>query len=563
MKRLSIGNRIYAMGIAQLCLLLIVSGLSLVQMAKIGNELIDIAEEDIPLTRYLTQLTEHQLEQAILFERALLYKSLLDQGNQKFAPKLTTVLDEISVLSEKITKELTFATSFAAEAITKAHSDSARQEFTKVTKQLRVIDGHYASVNSHMTSVLNKLSSSQLVLLMDEVVKVEQEEDDLKNELIALLDDIQSYTQEASLQAEHDEQAAIVWIAVTSAVAVGFALFISFVIGRSITEPINELIVRLKAVANGDGDLTVKLDESARDETGTMAREFNKFIGNLRHIIANTNNIVKSLGESSELATQVVGQTQQNVIAQKDQTEMVASAIYQMTTTTQDVSKSTANAAEATQNVRNKVASSKAIASETNNIIENLVEEMNEASSDITSLVEETNNISTVLESIQSISEQTNLLALNAAIEAARAGETGRGFAVVADEVRTLASRTQGSTADIQDLLARLKTEANKVVVSMAKGTESASACLGKSRETRSTLDEAAQSIDLINDLNTQIATATEEQSVVAVDIDKSVTNINDLASETAEGASETSQANQNIAQRVVDLHANFDRFVT
>ncbi|TMP64190.1 methyl-accepting chemotaxis protein, partial [Pseudoalteromonas ruthenica] len=100
--------------------------------------------------------------------------------------------------------------------------------------------------------------------------------DDLKNELIALLDDIQSYTQEASLQAEHDEQAAIVWIAVTSAMAVGFALFISFVIGRSITVPINELIVRLKAVANGDGDLTVKLDESARDETGIMAHEFNK-----------------------------------------------------------------------------------------------------------------------------------------------------------------------------------------------------------------------------------------------------------------------------------------------
>ncbi|MBQ4844869.1 methyl-accepting chemotaxis protein [Pseudoalteromonas sp. MMG005] len=563
MKRLNIGTRIYAMGIAQLGLLLIVSVLSLVQMAKIGNELVDIAEKDIPLTRFLTQLTELQLEQAILFERVLLYKALIDQGESSFTQPLNQLTGSLSKLNTKIEKELNHVIDFSREASSTAKLEVAKVKLRKVNQQLLDVKSQYTAVNDSMMQVLADLQTTPVVRLMGTVLEIEHKSDDILLQLVTQLNDIQQFTQDASLQAEHDEQAAILWIGITSIVAAIFALGISFTVGRSITRPIDALIERLKSVASGNGDLTVQLDESAGDETGVMAKEFNKFIGNLRSIIASTNNIVRSLGESSELATQVVGQTKQNVLDQKSQTEMVAAAVYQMSTTTQDVSKSTANAAEATQNVRNKVASSKVIATETNDIIENLVGEMNEASADITSLVEETNNISTVLESIQSISEQTNLLALNAAIEAARAGETGRGFAVVADEVRTLASRTQGSTADIQDLLSRLKTEANKVVVSMAKGTESASACLGKSRETRSTLDEAAQSIDLINDLNTQIATAAEQQSVVAGDIDKSVNNINDLATETAQGASETSEANQNIAKRVVDLHANFDQFVT
>ncbi|MCF2859745.1 methyl-accepting chemotaxis protein [Pseudoalteromonas sp. SMS1] len=563
MNHLSIAKRIYLMAAVQLAMLLLVSAIALVQMAKIGYELIDIAEEDIPLNNFLTQITEHQLEQAILFERLLLYKSLSESGAAGYDTKVTLLSQQLLTSMAKVEKEIDDTTAFAAQAITMAHSQEAASKFHEVEGELQVITKHYAQASIDLKQLLNQLPSQSILELMPLAKKIEAEEDQLKDELIAVLAEVQAFTQKATLKAEKDEILAIKLISISAIAALLVALGAAFIISRSITTPIDELIVRLKSVASGDGDLTVMLDESAKDETGVMAREFNKFISGLRSTIMSTNDVVRSLGDSSELAMNVMRQTEKSVTEQKNQTEMVAAAVYEMTTTTQDMSKSTAHAAEATAKVREKVQTGKQIATQTNQIIENLVSELNLASDDIAELVEETNNISSVLEAIQSISEQTNLLALNAAIEAARAGESGRGFAVVADEVRTLATRTQSSTADIQDLLDRLKTEANKVVNSMEKGKVSAHNCFEKSEKTQTMLDEASGAIEQINDLNTQIATATEQQSMVAVDIDKNINNINELAKETAQGASETADANQNIAKRIIDLHTNFNRFVT
>jgi methyl-accepting chemotaxis protein len=254
--------------------------------------------------------------------------------------------------------------------------------------------------------------------------------------------------------------------------------------------------------------------------------------------------------------------TASNVDNQRTETELVAAAVNEMSTTTHEVARSASHAADVTQNVKDKVVEGQKDAIETQTIIKKLSEEVSEASEVIGSLVEETNNIGNVLESIQGIAAQTNLLALNAAIEAARAGETGRGFAVVADEVRTLAQRTQTSTVDIQDLLLRLKTEANNAVTSMNKGTESANSCLEKSAKTSRTFEEASDSVSQISDLNVQIAAAAEEQSAVAEEINKNIVKISELADITAQGAKETSKANSTIAKSIIDLHSNLNVFI-
>jgi methyl-accepting chemotaxis protein len=384
----------------------------------------------------------------------------------------------------------------------------------------------------------------------------------LRQQLNGLLEEIQKYTEKAALQAEHDEQSGIIWIIVIFIATLIVGSILPYIIGRSITIPIRLLSSRLNEVASGDGDLTLSLDEKARDETGDVARAFNKFLAVLRELIRNTNAQADVLGASSEVAMKAMRETETNVDKQRTETEMVATAVTEMSSTTQEVAKSTEYAADLTQQVRDKVSEGQQDALETQGIIKKLSEEVADASHVIQNLVEETNSIGSVLESIQGIAAQTNLLALNAAIEAARAGESGRGFAVVADEVRTLAQRTQTSTVDIQELLLRLKSEANNAVTSMNKGSESAEACLEKSAKTSKTFEEASASVDLISDLNAQIATASEEQSAVAEEVNKNLLNISHLAEVTAEGAKNTSEANNTIAKRVIDLHANLNVFV-
>jgi methyl-accepting chemotaxis protein len=561
-KHFKIAQKIYALGVFQQLLMLLMGGTAILQMSKIGAELVDIAEVDIPLGEYVTLITEHQLEQTILFERALFHSALSQQNIPGSNQHFMKLKSEVSKMSQVIKKEIVDTEGFVEKSIAVMHTEEGKSKLRHTLSVLKDIEQKYAVLNGKMDSILGVVGSTELSSLAKLAVELETLETALRQELTGLLEEIQKYTQKASLQAEHDEQRGIVWIIVIFVVALVVGSIFPYVIGRSISLPIRLLSTRLNEVASGDGDLTLSLDEASKDETGDVARAFNKFLGVLRELIRNTNTQADVLGASSEVAMKAMRETETNVDKQRTETEMVATAVTEMSSTTQEVAKSTEYAADLTQQVREKVTEGRQDAVETQGIIKKLSEEVAEASHVIQNLVEETNSIGNVLESIQGIAAQTNLLALNAAIEAARAGESGRGFAVVADEVRTLAQRTQTSTVDIQELLMRLKSEADNAVTSMNKGSESAEACLLKSAKTSKTFEEASTSVDLISDLNAQIATASEEQSAVAEEINRNLVNISHLAEVTAEGAKNTSEANNTIAKRVIDLHANLNVFL-
>ncbi|ODS24159.1 hypothetical protein AB835_05375 [Candidatus Endobugula sertula] len=261
------------------------------------------------------------------------------------------------------------------------------------------------------------------------------------------------------------------------------------------------------------------------------------------------------LEKSSEESIRVMEKTLENVEQQRDETAMVATAMYEMGEATQHVAQNTSEAAKVAENAKACVAKGKTTALDTQEIITQLAAEVNNASTVIKSLATETDSIGNVLEAIRGIAEQTNLLALNAAIEAARAGDTGRGFAVVADEVRSLAQRTQNSTGDIQKLVESLQNEAKNAVNSMQKGVKSTETCLEKSDETTSALEAATQAVNQISDLNTQIASTAEEQSAAAEQINSNVNNISRIAENTSTGAIQTASANQKTAKSIIALH--------
>lgn len=560
LSKLTIAQKVYLLGFCQLVAMAILGGFALYQMNKIGNELIDIAEEDIPLTKKLTLVTEHQLEQAIYFERALIKAIRVDQGlenKQTFEQAKVKVHD----LTVKVEKEIIEVEAFIEQAIPLLHSDLAKQEFTQLLADLKKVEASYSTLISEVDQVMNYGSNGDIEKMLKVSHQVEAHEDELDQALISILDRVQDFTLNSALQAEADEKAAIKWMTIIAVIALIIGIALPILVTRSIRSPILNLIERLDQVANGDGDLTVKLETHSRDETGTVARSFNKFLSVLSSMIVQINSKAEELQNSSSMTSTSLQKTLQNVEKQRLDIEQVATAINQMNMTTQEVANNTANASSVTDQVKKNVLEGHKEAIATQQVIQELANEVTSSSDVIENLVSETNNIGQVLESIQGIAEQTNLLALNAAIEAARAGETGRGFAVVADEVRSLAKRTQDATVDIQQLVERLQSEAKNAVTSMKKGTDTAQLCLSKSSESANTFSLAAESVNQIADLNLQIAAAAEQQSTVTQDLDNNLISIKTLADETALETKQSAIASETIAQNAVHLHQNISKF--
>jgi len=530
-------------------LILFMALTALFVIRDLGSTTQEIIRTDIASVNYLLQ-ADRDLYQALVAERSMIF---VDVESEKFKKLSQSHSENVQQAHDRLDKFMQLAeqAGFAETEGMLPQFESYRKlrdQWEALTKEIVKQRATNSRTGRNTAIEMSFGNSAAAFKTMRDTI------DQLSEKIIKRIDRI-SRESDASVAAGtlHTTILVVVGVVLCILLAVLFPLLV--------VRPMCQLILHLQDIAEGEGDLTVRLDEKSHDEMGQVARAFNKFINKLQGIITQVASSSTQVSTASEELSLSSKQSSELTSRQRNETEQVATAINEMTATVGEVAKSASEAARAADQSDTEATEGRQVVFKTVEAIDNLVNEVERSAQVISRLKNESETIGSVLDVIKGIAEQTNLLALNAAIEAARAGEQGRGFAVVADEVRTLAQRTQESTQEIEKMIAALQNGASEAESVMQQSRDLAHSTVEQAGHAGESLEAITRSVATIRDMNTQIASAAEEQSAVAGELNRNITNIHQVSEESEQQANSMNSACSELARMGEQLQQLVGRF--
>ncbi|PSW14375.1 methyl-accepting chemotaxis protein [Photobacterium rosenbergii] len=383
--------------------------------------------------------------------------------------------------------------------------------------------------------------------LRTNVQRVESQIDQLEHTIINTIHDMQ--TQEKII------------LLVGGGVITLVMTLVLFVISRTINKRLNAVNRMMRDIAQGEGDLTVRMNDQGNDELAQLSRSFDLFTSKLQVIINNIADISAQLSQAANESKSAASGSLANAEQQQSESANVATSVNELLAASSEIANNISDTATAAQNGQDNAVKSQEISQQAAVSIDALANEIQSAQAQIQTLEAQSQNINKVTSVIRDITEQTNLLALNAAIEAARAGEHGRGFAVVADEVRQLAQRTHSSTQEIEQTIEQLLKTVSQSVAAMQHSQALAEGTVAHTKQAKEAADLILKAITDISDRSLQIASASEQQAAVSAEIDQNIHRIAELATNTATAVSQTSTSSQEVAKMAEQLDGVVGQF--
>ena len=519
------------------CLLLLIQGaMTLVKVDKVYSSTVEIESNWLPSIRQAGKM-----ESTLLKLRLELRRFALDDN--RLSPTSVGAVKEASTALVKVTNDYAKFVSSAEE----------KNKYDQVVRDIQAynlkVDELLAMDSSHSVADLSAFFrdyTSPLALKLQSMTE----------ELLAINE---TGAQAAVAAAAHEYDAARLFTLILMVASVLLAIVVARLFTKSIITPVNELLAATAKIAQGD--LRVAIQISGKDELTDLQQSTAAMQMSLKSTLQHISEASGQLASAAEEMSSITKESSAGIERQSMETDQAATAVNQMTAAVEEVARNAVSASQSTQDSQRSAKVGQERVTQTIASIEKLSATVQQTGIEVEGLAKQAQDIARVVEVIRSIAEQTNLLALNAAIEAARAGEQGRGFAVVADEVRALAHRTQTSTQEIEQMIAKIQVCSSEAVLSMGLNRTEAVDSLKIAHEAGTAITQITRAIEDINERNLLIATASEEQAHVARSVDQNLISIRDLSIQSSSAAGQTSIASNELSKLAIDLKQIVSKF--